>query len=555
MKAKKIVAPDMRQALKMVRDQMGPEAVILSNRKVANGVEVTAAKDYEAVLEAHRQKQRQLNHVPDYVDQQADIKVPQGDQKHMIKQSLLAAKEEAERKRAIQEASAEKRKQSRPFNQDMYNEMSGQASDEDWGHQPEIHQEQRHQRRPVDSRYHDERLEQQRLNRAEVPRNAPGRQQPASQQSPRREYPDYSAPARSAYDYDPEFDVEKGPHYENESRYEPARDYEPVARQAAQVKQTQTPDISEMRSELSQLRNLLNQQLGNVAWGDFSYRHPLSAAIFRRLTHSGLNVELCRSLLKSVNETAPKKEAWREVLVELSKRIPMSQDDIINDGGIVAFVGPAGVGKTTTIAKLAAQYALAHGPENLALITTDSYRIAGHEQLRTLAKILKVPLRVVSEHQPLDSIICGLSRKKMIMIDTAGLSAKDEAFFSQMNLFEKAQTPIKKWLVMSSTSQRRMLEKAANNYKSLNLAGCILTKLDESASLGEALSVIIDQQLPLSYTTDGQNIPDDLHRAKANQLVNLAMELSKEVQMDDMLMADVFSEARVAEQDVSTMLA
>lgn len=529
MKAKKIVAPDMRQALKMVRDQMGPEAVILSNRKVANGVEVTAAMDYESVLEAHRQKQRQLNHVPDYVDQQADIKVPQGDQKHMIKQSLLAAKQEAERKRAVKDAAAEKRKQSRPFNQDMYNEMSGQASDEDWGHQPDVHLDQR-----IERSFNEDRVELQRSSREAAPRRAP---------------------ASSAYDYDPEQEYENESSYESESRYERERNREPVARQAAQVKQTQAPDISEMRSELSQLRNLLNQQLGNVAWGDFSYRHPLSAAIFRRLTHSGLNVELCRSLLKSVNETAPKKEAWREVLVELSKRIPMSQDDIINDGGIVAFVGPAGVGKTTTIAKLAAQYALAHGPENLALITTDSYRIAGHEQLRTLAKILKVPLRVVSEHQPLDSIICGLSRKKMIMIDTAGLSAKDEAFFSQMNLFEKAQTPIKKWLVMSSTSQRRMLEKAASNYKSLNLAGCILTKLDESASLGEALSVIIDQQLPLSYTTDGQNIPDDLHRAKANQLVNLAMELSKEVHMDDMLMADVFGEARVAEQDVSTMLA
>ncbi len=303
-----------------------------------------------------------------------------------------------------------------------------------------------------------------------------------------------------------------------------------------------TQEMHQMRDELQQLRGMINSQLGNVAWGDFSYRHPVSAAIFKRLVKMGLSSSLSRSLSQQVDSQASKKEAWHKVLVDLSSRVPVF-DSIPKKEGRIAFVGPAGVGKTTTIAKLAAEYVLAHGPENLALVTTDSYRIAGHEQLRVLSKILKVPLRIVAGNQSLESALRGLNRKKMVLIDTAGLSHKDCAWEEQISQLTSATTPIKKWLVLSATSQQRILDKAVMDYKTLGLDGCVLTKLDESASLGEALNVAIEHQLSVAYTTNGQNIPDDIEQAKSRNLVNQAIALTKQATIDDELAADCFNES------------
>ncbi|MGB1062628.1 MAG: flagellar biosynthesis protein FlhF, partial [Ketobacter sp.] len=277
--------------------------------------------------------------------------------------------------------------------------------------------------------------------------------------------------------------------------------------------------------------------MANVAWGNFSHRHPLEATVFKKLARLGLSPALSRKLVRNLKPDADAKAAWREALLELSDDLPLMQEDIVSHGGIFAFVGPAGVGKTTTIAKIATRFVLEHGAENLALITTDSYRIAGHEQLSTLGRILKVPVRVVTEQQSLDQLLRSLSRKKLVLIDTAGLSHKDQVHREQMTMLESMGANIQRWLVLSSTSQRRILDRAINEYKHLNLEGCILTKLDESASLGEALSVAIESQLPIAYITDGQNIPD------ASRLINHAIALAKEYRMDEDQVADWYNEA------------
>ena len=319
------------------------------------------------------------------------------------------------------------------------------------------------------------------------------------------------------------------------------RNAEPVARPS--VSTQPSPELAAMRGELSQLRQMLNVQMANVAWGNFSHRHPLEATVFKKLARLGLSPALSRKLVRNLKPDADAKAAWREALLELSDDLPLMQEDIVSHGGIFAFVGPAGVGKTTTIAKIATRFVLEHGAENLALITTDSYRIAGHEQLSTLGRILKVPVRVVTEQQSLDQLLRSLSRKKLVLIDTAGLSHKDQVHREQMTMLESMGANIQRWLVLSSTSQRRILDRAINEYKHLNLEGCILTKLDESASLGEALSVAIESQLPIAYITDGQNIPDDIARPHASRLINHAIALAKEYRMDEDQVADWYNEA------------
>ncbi|HVL00322.1 MAG TPA: flagellar biosynthesis protein FlhF, partial [Dongiaceae bacterium] len=305
-------------------------------------------------------------------------------------------------------------------------------------------------------------------------------------------------------------------------------------------------ELAAMRNEISQLRDMMNVQLSNVSWGDYSYRHPLEANVFKRLTRLGLSPVLCRKLTRGLTPEMDNKTGWQHVLKQLGEDLPLVNEDILAHGGIFAFVGPAGVGKTTTIAKLATRYVLENGTDDIALVTTDSYRIAGHEQLSTLGRILKIPVRVVTEQNSLEHILRGLARKKLVLIDTAGLSHKDQVHREQMKMLEGMGANIQRWLVLSSTCQRRILDKAIDDYKHLNLEGCVFTKLDESASLGEALSVAIEAQLPIAYITDGQNIPDDIARPQPSRLINHAIALAKENKADDSLVADLYSDALTA---------
>lgn len=475
MSTHKFTAPDMRQALKLVRDQLGADAVILSNRKVAAGVEIIAAGDYDVFLAEHHERERQAHHVPPFMDKAAALKATaQGDPARLIGQDKQAdAALSQQIKRFAQQPAMAAGKQG--FGEEWLRQIAGEDTSADAEPRVAISQQGRTQ------------LQKEPARR---PAAAPRPAAPAA------------APAALA-----------------------------------------NAELSAMRNEISQLRSMLNVQLANVAWGDFSYRNPLEANVFKRLTRLGLAPALCRKLIRNLTPQMDVKAAWQHSLKELGDDLPLMQEDILTHGGIFAFVGPAGVGKTTTIAKLATRYVLEHGPDDIALVTTDSYRIAGHEQLSTLGRILKVPVRVVTDQHPLDQILRALARKKLILIDTAGLSHKDQVHREQMRVLEEMGANIQRWLVLSSTAQRRILDRAVDDYKHLNLEGCIFTKLDESASLGEALSVAIESQLPIAYITDGQNIPDDIAVPQPSRLINHAIALAKEYRADDSLVADLYNDA------------
>ncbi len=312
---------------------------------------------------------------------------------------------------------------------------------------------------------------------------------------------------------------------------------EPAAAPAAVDSRT----IQAMQSELQGLRELIEVQLGSIAWGHEQSRRPQQAGLWRRLQRIGLPAELSRALLEKVSTVSEPRQAWRMLLAHLAQSIKVSKVEPLEEGGIIALVGPAGAGKTTTLAKLAARYVLKHGAQSIALASMDNYRIGAQEQLKTLGRILDVPVIQIDPSQPLSKTLAPLARKRLILVDTAGLPTGDPMMRAQLEALADRGVKSKNYLVLPATSQSQVLKATWHNYRRCGLAGCILTKLDEAGSLGDVLGLAISQHLPIAYLADGARIPDDLHLPRSHQLVSRAVSLQSEENPSEETMADMFS--------------
>lgn len=297
-----------------------------------------------------------------------------------------------------------------------------------------------------------------------------------------------------------------------------------------------------MRSELNGLRELLEVQLGSLAWTQLQGSKPAQANLWRRLQRIGLSGPLSRDLLAMTAEVEDPRQAWRMLLAHLARMIATPELEPLEEGGVIAMVGPAGMGKTTTLAKLAARYVLKYGSQNIALVSMDSYRIGAQEQLRTLGRILNVPVTHLDPGQSLANALDPLLRKRVVLIDTAGLQASDPALRMQLESLAGRGIKAKNYLVLATTSQKQVLTAAYHSYKRCGLAGCILTKLDETANLGEVLSLAISHELPVAYLTDGPRIPDDLHLPRRHQLVSRAVSVQMQEEPSEEAMADMFAD-------------
>lgn len=300
--------------------------------------------------------------------------------------------------------------------------------------------------------------------------------------------------------------------------------------------------IDSMRFELNGLRELLEVQLGSLAWTQLQGSKPQQANLWRRLQRIGLSGPLSRDLLALTAEVEEPRQAWRMLLAHLARMIATPEIEPLEEGGVIAMVGPAGMGKTTTLAKLAARYVLKYGAQNIALVSMDSYRIGAQEQLKTLGRILSVPVTHVDPGQSLANALEPLLRKRVVLIDTAGLQASDPALRMQLESLAGRGIKSKNYLVLATTSQKQVLTAAYHSYKRCGLAGCILTKLDETASLGEVLSLAISHELPVAYLTDGPRIPDDLHLPRRHQLVSRAVSVQMQDEPSEEAMADMFAD-------------
>ncbi|MGL4454881.1 MAG: flagellar biosynthesis protein FlhF, partial [Plesiomonas sp.] len=284
--------------------------------------------------------------------------------------------------------------------------------------------------------------------------------------------------------------------------------------------------IEQMQAEMLSIRRLLEHQVSNLMWQEMERKEPVRAMLIDRLLQMGFPAELSEQLICYIPENTALAEAWSLVLTLLEEQLTIAEDDLLKRGGVVALIGPTGVGKTTTIAKLAALYAMEYGAEHIALVTTDNYRIGAHEQLATYGRILGCPVRIAKDADELAAVLYQLRHKRFILLDTAGMGQRDLRLTEQLNTLMQTQGErIRSFLVLPATAQRSVLQETVEHFRRIPLAGTILTKLDECLSLGEVMSVTIQNALPISYITDGQRVPEDIRIANQQYLVNRAAEL------------------------------
>ena len=301
--------------------------------------------------------------------------------------------------------------------------------------------------------------------------------------------------------------------------------------QASCVSVSEAPgagELADMKAELRNMRGLLQQQLEAGSWGQFSNSSPVQAALWQKLHLMGLSPTVVKNIIDRINHNDSFANAWKSALALLMNDLGCIDGDCVKKGGVFAFVGPTGVGKTTTIGKLAARYVLKNGSDSIALVTTDSYRIAAHEQLKAFSTILDIPLKVAHHPSELAGILDSFSDKTLVLIDTAGLNSQDDNLNEQLMSLKQLDKRISTLMVLATTAQRSVMQAAVKNYGIAGLNGFVLTKLDEVMSLGESFSTVIESRLPIAYFTDGQTIPDDLHIVRPKKLINRAIALSKQ---------------------------
>ncbi len=266
--------------------------------------------------------------------------------------------------------------------------------------------------------------------------------------------------------------------------------------------------------ELKFLRQMMEGQLAGLAWSDLQKHSPEKLEVFRRMLSYGYSPALTRQLLDHMPGSYDIDTGMKWIRTALQRNLPViaAGQDLIDRGGVFALVGPTGVGKTTTVAKIAARCTLKHGASNIALITTDSYRIGAHDQLRIYGKILGVPVYSVKDEDDLQLTLSDLGNRFLVLIDTVGMSQRDKRLTEQIALLAGRSSQVERILLVSATAQGSTLDDVVRCYQQGGgLAGAILTKLDEAMSLGTALDVIIRHKLPLHYVTNGQRVPEDLH--------------------------------------------
>ncbi len=458
MNVKKFVAANAREALKRVKETLGNDAIILSNRGVAGGVEImaVAARDMAMMVPGNSEPQPPRHSAPQ----------PATDETDDYRLLLSAARARAARPVEFPTAAPS-----------------------------EVHGKRNNQAR------HDPAL----FVNAGIPKTGGLRNLETSRTA--------STSTTSAYT--------PGKNKPVAEEAAPPRHADLSTKLAAS---SNAADVvpQEVMDEIRSLRKIVEQHLTGFAWGETAKREPVKTEVLRKMLDSGFSPQFSRELLSDLPLEMDEQQAlaWVKGAADRALQTINTDSDIVDRGGVYALVGPTGVGKTTTTAKLAARCVLKHGPNKVALITTDSYRIGAHEQLRIYGRILGVSVHLVKDAAELRQTLNELQHKHMVLVDTMGMSQKDKLVPELTDML--AGCDVQRLLLLSSTSRGDTLDEVVNAYLGDHLAGCILTKIDEAASLASPLDVIMRHGLRLHYVSNGQRVPEDLHLPNRSYLLHRA---------------------------------
>jgi flagellar biosynthesis protein FlhF len=283
----------------------------------------------------------------------------------------------------------------------------------------------------------------------------------------------------------------------------------------------------EMNYELRNLRRMLETQLASLAWNDLSRRAPIHTQVLRELTEVGLTQDFASQIVAQLPSGSDMIRARRLAISLIAQHLHVTGDRWLDKGGRVALVGPTGVGKTTALAKLAVRWVLRHGTRGVALISADTVRIGAHDQIQALGQMLDVPVYTAENLGEIPKLLESLAQKRFVLLDTPGFSQRDAQLSTRMSQLAAAGSNIETALVLSACTQAGAIAETVARYAEAKPASCLLTKVDEAASLGGVLSVLTRAQLPISYVSEGQRVPEDLRPARALELVSSAVQLAK----------------------------
>jgi flagellar biosynthesis protein FlhF len=316
---------------------------------------------------------------------------------------------------------------------------------------------------------------------------------------------------------------------------EPADDYVSLSQSARPRDAAESS--STVSEELRSLRGLLEQQLAALAWNDFTRREPMKARALTDLANLGLDRTLAMEIVDEMPANVTAEQSQRLPYALLARRLQVYPPPDERSGAL-ALIGPAGSGKTTTLSKRAARYVLEQDAANLVLITTDDERLGSHEQLRSLGRLLGARVEVTSSLDEAAARIDALPGR-MILIDTPGVTSRDTTAAAQYKHWRERCRNLQIMLTLPASAQGGVIDETTGHFGPGVSHCCVLTRVDESVSLGGVLSALARTQLPVAYCCEGSRIPEDIRPARAHQLLARAMDLARQAQTcaDDDLLA------------------
>jgi len=531
-KIKRFVAKDMRTALVDIKEELGADAVIMSQKKIPEGVELMAAVDYNQPNQASAKQKipaeqvssssrnidndvvsiGQRNQTPQNVQAKQNVQQEQSANAPMqsMTSQLLHESETAPADSLSALLNRKVQQEQKAANFKASNQASNNTSAND------IEQQ---------FKSFTERLEQSTA----IGHNTNVGQSPLNDQQNKQQNNVARASQAHASELTPSMSQQRAQQTNNQVSHQTSHQNIPNTESVRQ-NNVASDEIEKMRQEMLSIRQLLEHQVSGLMWQDMAQKDPSKALMVNRLMSIGLNEQVAEQIAGYIPSFTNEQEGWQQAKDLLVQQLNTTNNDIIHRGGVVSLVGPTGVGKTTTIAKLAARFAQIHGADQVVMISTDNYRIAGFEQLATYGRIIGCQVKLAKDAESLDALLQQYGQKKLVLIDTAGMGQRDMRLAEHLTtLIANSRVRIRNYLVLAANTQQRVMQENVDRFKKVPLAGCIYTKLDESLSVGEIIATSIQNGLAIGYLTDGQRVPEDIKVANAEKLVTLADRLAGKV--------------------------